>query len=411
MKQLILIFQTTIMFSMLSAIVMIGLNLQAQCNGTCAGYGTYSHNYLTAGVNDAERECENNAEGDCSFVSGTQSVTSASADFSFAAGIRSIVEAPGAYAFGNDILIQTGGQESYLFGSNLSNNVAQSFMLGWGSPLLYADLNDPAGNGFLGINRTAVVNTSNDIDLSVSNWIECGASSMLLSPSDIRLKQDIQPFEDGLEVLMQFDPVSFRYNGKLNFPTNEKKIGIIAQEVQKYAPYMVKGVQGKDSYLSYDASPLLYILINSVQEQQEMIENQRDMLKNYKDRIVILEERMDNLFGEMTGSIDSTGNINSNVEYVSITNTSVDEPMLFQNRPNPFSGSTTIRYYVPEDIVNAEIIIVATESGQLLKRVAINDTGMGTLHLNVKNNATGQYTYTLILDGHQALSRQMIMSR
>ena len=75
--------------------------------------------------------------------------------------------------------------------------------------------------------------------------------------------------------------VSFKYNGKAGHDDNGKEyVGIIAQEVQEYAPYMLKTVKKKlneddqeeTELLMYDGSALLYILVNAVQEQQTIIE-------------------------------------------------------------------------------------------------------------------------------------------
>ena len=412
MRNFNLITRLLIMLTALMAFVMVDSNLIAQCNGTCAGYGTYSHNYLTAGGNDAERNCENNAEGDCSFASGTRCVTTVNADFSIAAGIQATVEAPGAYAFGNDIQIQTGGQESYLFGSNLSNNAPQSFMLGWGSPLLYADLGDPAGTGFLGINRTVVGNgLPVDVDLSVQGEAEKTGGGPFLAISDRRLKTDIEPFEDGLEVLMEINPVWFRYNGKLDLPTENKYVGVIAQEVKKFAPYMVKGKESENSYLGYDANALWYILVNSVQEQQKVISEQDRKLNDYEVRISDLESKMSEILNARSSSTNGSRTTTGSVKNVSISNVSIEEPMLFQNEPNPFTGSTTIRYYVPEKVADAEIIVASTENGQVLKRISIDQRGLGAINLNIENVTSGNYTYALILDGMQKLSKQMMIGR
>ena len=63
--------------------------------------------------------------------------------------------------------------------------------------------------------------------------------------SDRRLKEDIQPYADGLEQLLQIEPVTFKYNGKGPYEASGKtEVGIIAQDLQKIAPYILI----KDSY-------------------------------------------------------------------------------------------------------------------------------------------------------------------
>jgi hypothetical protein len=67
--------------------------------------------------------------------------------------------------------------------------------------------------------------------------------------------------------------VWFEYNGEAGMPTDQKYVGIIAQEMKKIAPYTVGEFTYQDStgktsqYLDYDANALTYILVNSVKEQ------------------------------------------------------------------------------------------------------------------------------------------------
>ncbi len=119
--------------------------------------------------------------------------------------------------------------------------------------------------------------------------------------SDFRAKKEIKQFTDGLNVLKNINPVSFQYNGRYNSVNDGKEhVGIIAQEVQQVAPYMIGTYQAKASpesmvveeVLNYDGgNTMIYVLINSVKEQQEMIEKQGALLKKQQEMIdrLILE--------------------------------------------------------------------------------------------------------------------------
>lgn len=67
--------------------------------------------------------------------------------------------------------------------------------------------------------------------------------------SDRRVKENIDPFTDGLNVVLKIKPVSFNYNGLGGTPKGERAIGTVAQERQQLAPYMVSEV--KSSYSCY----------------------------------------------------------------------------------------------------------------------------------------------------------------
>jgi hypothetical protein len=100
--------------------------------------------------------------------------------------------------------------------------------------------------------------------------------------SDQRLKTDVNPFMDGMNIIDQINPVWFTYNGKAGMPT-DTGVGTIAQELQKIAPYMVKSweyfdieKQASTEYLGVDYGAMDFVLINALKEQQTEI----DTLKN-----------------------------------------------------------------------------------------------------------------------------------
>jgi hypothetical protein len=108
--------------------------------------------------------------------------------------------------------------------------------------------------------------------------------------SDRRLKKDIQPFRDGLSVLRRIRPVTYQYNGEAHTPDDGRTYtGVIAQELQEAAPYMVEPY---GEYLSVDPSAFTYLLINSVREQQEQIEALSGDKAHLEARITDLEAQV-----------------------------------------------------------------------------------------------------------------------
>jgi len=99
--------------------------------------------------------------------------------------------------------------------------------------------------------------------------------------SDARIKKDISPFTDGLDVVKKINPVHYTYNGKGGLPEGFKGIGVIAQEVQPIIPYAVNSMKQKlnrgDDFetdiLTFDGGTLPFILINAIKEQQGQIES------------------------------------------------------------------------------------------------------------------------------------------
>ena len=97
--------------------------------------------------------------------------------------------------------------------------------------------------------------------------------------SDIRLKKNIKRIEDStsLSQIMQLNPVYYEW--KENTPSSLRKnypegrqIGLIAQEVQKYIPEVVKTEPLYDKeYKGIEYGRLVTVLIGAVQEQQKEI--------------------------------------------------------------------------------------------------------------------------------------------
>ncbi|MDF2438978.1 MAG: hypothetical protein K0Q95_3354 [Bacteroidota bacterium] len=114
--------------------------------------------------------------------------------------------------------------------------------------------------------------------------------------SDARLKSNVHPYEEGLAELMRIKPVWFTYTGEANMP-KETGIGVIAQELQEVAPYMVKEWSFKPSdkegiltgeekkYLGVDNGAMTYMLINAIKEQQAQIEALKKELQAQKKLI------------------------------------------------------------------------------------------------------------------------------
>ncbi|MBX7241890.1 MAG: tail fiber domain-containing protein [Bacteroidia bacterium] len=150
------------------------------------------------------------------------------------------------------------------------------------------DFNNSAATVGLAIN----FGTSAAYDLQMlNNSAAKPTSGSWTIASDKRLKEDVHPFKDGLNVLKQINPVYFRYNGKAKTP-NEYGIGVLAQDVKPVAPYMVgsfefiadsKDLANKEEYLSYNPDALHYITLNAVKELADVQEKMTANLTTVTD--------------------------------------------------------------------------------------------------------------------------------
>ncbi|MCB0441071.1 MAG: T9SS type A sorting domain-containing protein [Flavobacteriaceae bacterium] len=88
--------------------------------------------------------------------------------------------------------------------------------------------------------------------------------------------------------------------------------------------------------------------------------------------------------------------------------TDPNSPYLFQNAPNPYSEITNIRYYIPFEFNKAEIVLTTT-TGQILKRIPINQVGEGSVDFSRSGLSSGVYLYTLYLDGKRIDTKRMLI--
>ncbi len=92
--------------------------------------------------------------------------------------------------------------------------------------------------------------------------------------SDRRLKKDINPYKDGLNEIDKINTVTYQYNEISGYDISKEYVGVIAQELQKIAPYMVS--EDNNGYLAVDNSAMMYMLVNAVKtlkkENTELIE-------------------------------------------------------------------------------------------------------------------------------------------
>jgi hypothetical protein len=113
--------------------------------------------------------------------------------------------------------------------------------------------------------------------------------------SDARVKTVDGDYKDGLNTVMKIHPVKFHYNTNAPFRSAEQQIGIIAQEMEQIAPYMVTKInaEGFDDLRQYNNQALPYMLVNAVQEQQKQIEALKAENRKLKDNEAVTAQLME----------------------------------------------------------------------------------------------------------------------
>ena len=205
--------------------------------------------------------------------------------------------------------------------------------------------------------------------------------------SDLRVKKDISNLDDSsMRMLSLLRPVSFLYDNKdslLYLDESEYKrthYGFIAQEIKEIIPDIV--IEDAAGYLSVNYIELIPLLVQTVKQQQEQIEDLQNVLYGAKQN-----------------------KIRGNQE---AGHTSVAQ--LMQNTPNPFTQSTKIGYYLPIDTREAAIRVYDM-SGSEIVAFPIDSFGQGELTIDGGTLRAGMYLYSLIADGQLIDTKQMILTK
>jgi hypothetical protein len=238
--------------------------------------------------------------------------------------------------------------------------------------------------------------------------------------SDRKFKKGITPLKNTLTQLMKLKPSAYEFKtteyAKLKLPKG-KQTGLIADEVKQVFPELVKSgvhpskydknkkriVGYEEKYEGINYQGFIPLLIASMQEQQQLLDQQQQSITELKDENEDLKTRILKLETLLLKNNDNTSNI-SNHSFS-------DSPAyLEQNNPNPFNNNTMIRYYVPVNSVSA-LLIITDVTGSVRRSIALRSKGNSFITLNAHTLPSGSYIYTLWIDGKKVESKQLLVTK
>lgn len=204
--------------------------------------------------------------------------------------LASVASTANQVRFGNSVVfsLTTGGYFSHKAQANsTSYAIAQDangqtvLNAATGKKILFTEANAPGmaiTGGVVCIGATAP--TGPPVKLFVNgDASKPGGGTFVNSGSDKRLKSDVTPFTDGLDLLKRLEPINYKYNGKGGIDTSKKHVGLIAQDVLKVFPYMVGTFKSKlqetdaieTELFSLDTNALTYVMVNALKELDERL--------------------------------------------------------------------------------------------------------------------------------------------
>ena len=225
--------------------------------------------------------------------------------------------------------------------------------------------------------------------------------------SDIRSKSNISDLEKMLPMLTQLNGISYNLNlpensfqnsieGELtekekNYQSeylklkeqhikkeaNKKRLGFIAQDVQKIFPDLVE--QDSAGFLSIDYIGLIPVLVESIKELEERVEALENNCCNENLKFGIIDQ-----------------------------NHEIKEAKLYQNAPNPFNNQTLIQFEVPISVNKAQLHL-CNMTGTLLRTINIDQRELGSVSISANEFIAGMYLYSLVCDGKIVDTKQMML--
>lgn len=281
-----------------------------------------------------------------------------------------------------------------------------SWMQTWNNLPLYINsqgnnvifFNDvPWGNIGIGV-------TSPSSRLQVSGNI---VASGTVTWSDNKLKKNMNKIvldETFTNKINQLAPISYEWNKEEVYKDTESldKIGIIdkdfferiqygfsAQEVQKLFPELVYEDNNGTLGINYQGFiPMLFSLIQKQELKISALENEIVTIKN--DCCSKTQLKSANILNPDDNSTST-------------------ENVLYQNTPNPFTVTTSIRFSISKE-VNRAMLNVYNMNGAQLKSIELSKRGAGSIVINGGEFNAGMYFYALITDGQVIDTKRMVLT-
>ena len=237
--------------------------------------------FTTGGANHINSSSFSNALGQSNNITGSANSTIigqgsgiANANNATAIGLYAFVNAPVATAMGNNVTVNTAHNGSFVFGDNSGAMVYSS-----------------APNQFTGMFNGGYKLLTNRADLSkgmtmdvLGNVVLSGSitATAAFTPSDIRLKKDIQTLTGVLNNIKQLRGVTYYWKDAAK--GTDLQLGMIAQELEKVYPELVF-TNKETGFKVVNYAQFTGVLLEGVKEQQTQIEDLKSEVETLKKQV------------------------------------------------------------------------------------------------------------------------------
>lgn len=236
-------------------------------------------------------------------------------------------------------------------------------------------------------------------------------------PSDVNLKQNIDSLSNALSFINQLKPKTFEFNTAA-YPqmglSTVKQYGLIAQDVELILPELIGSATQpavRDSlgnvltpaltYKTLNYQAFTAILIKGMQEQEKKVDSLTQALSD----VATIVNSCCSLSAIQQSN--SSNKINSNQN---VTLRDGQNIVLEQNVPNPFAEQTSIGYFLPDNVIKAQLLFYNAQ-GRLIQSMDLTEKGNGSVNVFAQDLSNGIYTYTLVADGKIIETKKMVKQK
>lgn len=338
-------------------------------------------------------------------LSGTSPKTASAPDYSWASD-----ENTGIFSPSTDVLaFSTNGSERARFNStgrllintsvsnaivstDASDTPASSFSVtlssDWASASSITYINKAnSGNYELRLNGTT------KFYVAGQGWIYSDGNYL---GSDKNIKDDIKSIDSAMSKVNKINGVLYKLKVEKQNPniygTAQEYMGVIAQDVEKVAPQVVKTLPDGTKAVCYEM--LAGLFVEALKEQNAEIAQLKNDINNCctksNERLINSPQKGEN----------TNGSINENINTGSY---------MKQNAPNPFSKETIIEFFITERNASSSILVFDM-NGKLLKTLKLDGSGKGSIIINGNDFQPGMYYYSLIINNKEIDTKKMILT-
>jgi hypothetical protein len=246
------------------------------------------------------------------------------------------------------------------------------------------------------------------------------ASSSPWVISDASLKQNIESFENALDVISQLQPKTYEFvsnpDSDINLPQGPQ-IGLISQELEEVLPNLVRstihpGTNDEEGnvihhdleFKAVNYSGLIPVLIAGMKEQQTIIESQNEVLAQMMEQLANMQQQINDCCNSGEGNKSMPGGA-FQPQDLNIQKSLDGGNELFQNIPNPFRESTTISYSLEEG--GRVQLSIYDKTGKVVTTLTDANQGPGRYSevWNANGMPSGVYHYALYVNGELLVKR------